>query len=628
MAENTVKRKLTAILCADVKGYSRMMGEDEVGTYHTLSAYLDIMNTIIAAHHGRVFSSPGDAILAQFTSVVNAVECAVEIQEKIEAKNTDVPEDRKMRFRIGVNLGDVIEKEEQIYGDGVNIAARIEGLADPGGICISLPTFDQVRRKIKIGFEDLGEHVVKNISDPVRVYRVLTDPSVAGKVIGGKSLKTRQLQLKATWSVLALIIVAGVWAIWNFYIRPAPSPGPELPDKPSIAILPFKNLNDNPKHEYFCDGLTVNLITQLYKMPHLLVISHQSSFKFKGKTPDIKQLSRELGVRYVLEGSVQLSGNRIRVNTQLIDTQKGDHIWAERYDRELKDVFALQDEIIRKTVTEMAVKVSMGELARIVTHSTENIEALDNVYKGYGLFERFEKESNAQSRIFFEKAIELDQKYSFAIAFLGYTHLMDGRNKWVESRSDPIAKAVELAHRALDIDDCVGLAHQLLGGVYLAKGLHNQAIAAKEQAVKCEPNNAIAINSLANAMIFDGRPKEALKLSKKARQLHPYHPFHMLSTACRAHYFAEQYEAAITECQKIIKHFPDRDLWPWLIASYMELGQEKKGRAEVLKLHELHPDMSIEAHVKELQKQPYKDFSFIKRQIELLRKAGLQEKKS
>ena len=273
MTEDNIKRKLTAILCADVKGYSRMMGKDEVGTYHTLSAYLEIMNMIIAYHRGHVFSSPGDAILAQFASVVDAVQCAVEIQEKIEAKNADVSEDRKMRFRIGVSLGDVIEKDEQIYGDGVNIAARIEGLADPGGICISLPTFDQVRRKIKIGFEDLGEHVVKNISDPVRVYRVLTDPDAAGKVIGGKSLKTKQLQLKATWGVLALIFVAGVWAIWNFYIRPAPSPGPELPDKPSIAVLPFKNLSDNSNHEYFGNGLTVNLITQLYKMPHLYVIS-------------------------------------------------------------------------------------------------------------------------------------------------------------------------------------------------------------------------------------------------------------------------------------------------------------------------------------------------------------------
>ena len=293
-------------------------------------------------------------------------------------------------------------------------------------------------------------------------------------------------------------------------------------------------------------------------------------------------------------------------------------------------MFVLQDEIIRKIVTEMAVKVTFGELARVMTHATKNFKALDNFYKGYEMFIRQEKLSNAQARIFFEKAIELDQKYTLAIAMLGYTHLMDARNKWVKSRSQSIEQAEALARRALAIDDCVGLAHQLLGGVHQSNGLHRKALTAKEQAVKCEPNNAIAINSLANAMIYAGRPKEAVNLSKKARKLHPYHPSHMLWTACRANYFAGQYETAVSECQKSIERFPGinaRELWPWLIASYMELGQEKKGRAEVLKFSELQPDMSIEAHVKELQKQPYKDFSFLDRQIEHLRNAGLKEEK-
>ncbi|KKL85836.1 hypothetical protein LCGC14_1950740 [marine sediment metagenome] len=399
------------------------------------------------------------------------------------------------------------------------------------------------------------------------------------------------------------------------------------PDKPSIAVLPFVNLTGDPHKDYFSDGLTINFITQLYKIPNLFVIAHQSSFKYKGKALKIQQLGRELGVRYVLEGGVQISGHRIRINAQLIDTQTGDHIWAERYDRELKDVFALQDEIIRKAVTEMAVKVSWGEDIRWVTSATEDFEALDYYFKSYELFVRFEKESNAQARRFLEKAIELDPKYALAIAFLGYTHLMDARLKWVKSPRLSVEQAEELAHRAVAIDDCLVLAHQLLGSVYMHKGLYDKALAAKERAIVCEPNNAVAINSLANALNYAGRQMEALKYSRKAMRLYPHPPYHLLFTAGRTNYFAEQYEAAITEWLKIIERFPGsraQENWPWLIASYMELGREKEARSEVQKLLEQRPDMSIEAHVKKLKNQPFKDFLFLDHHVELLRKAGLK----
>jgi len=362
MTEDSVKRKLTAILCADVKGYSRMMGEDEVGTFHTLSDYLEIMNTIIEAHRGRVFSSPGDAILAQFASVVDAVQCAVEIQEKIEAKNADVPEDRKMQFRIGVNLGDVIEKEEQIYGDGVNIAARIETLAEPGGVSISSTVYDHVYKKLKLGYEYQGEHQVKNIAEPVRVYKVATQPEHSGQPAGETKAPERPSKTPAIviFAVLALVAAA---AIWYFYPR-APEIEPAsvdkmaypLPDKPSIAVLPFNNMSEDPKQEYFSDGITEDIITTLSKTDKLFVIAQNSTFTYKGKQAKVKQVAEELGVRYVLVGSIRKSQDRVRITVKLIDATAGHHLWTERYDRDLKDIFALQDEITMKIVTALRIK--------------------------------------------------------------------------------------------------------------------------------------------------------------------------------------------------------------------------------------------------------------------------------
>jgi len=354
MAENTVERKLIAILCADVKGYSRMMGEDEVGTFHTLSTYLEIINTIIEEHRGRVFSSPGDAVLAQFASVVDAVQCAAEIQKNIEAKNADVPEDKKMQFRIGVNLGDVIHDGEQVYGDGVNIAARIETLAEPGGVSISQYVYNHAHKKLKFGYEYQGEHQVKNIAEPVEVYKVLTAPEYAGQLI--RETKTTKRSLKTnTIAIFAILAVVAGAVIWQFYPR-TPDIEPAsvekmaypLPDKPSIAVLPFDNMSNNPDQEYFADGISENIISALSHIPGMFVIARNSTFTYKGKPVKVQQVSEELGVRYVLEGSVQQSGDQIRVTAQLVDATTGHHLWSERYDRELKDLFDLQDEITLK----------------------------------------------------------------------------------------------------------------------------------------------------------------------------------------------------------------------------------------------------------------------------------------
>jgi adenylate cyclase len=349
MTTQEVKRKLVAILSADVKGYSRLMGEDEEATVRTLNVYKEVMANLIQQHHGRVVDAPGDNVLAEFASVVDAVRCAVMIQKELKARNAELPENRRMEFRIGVNLGDVIEDGEQILGDGVNIAARLESLSEAGGICISGTAFDHVRNKLDLGYEYLGEQTVKNIALPVRVYRVLMEPEAAGKVIGEKKAKPKQWQRPALYFAITLIVVVAAIAIWKLYVRPTPplevaskeKMAFPLPDVPSIAVLPFVNMSEDPKQEFLCDGMTEAIITALSKVPRMLVIARNSTFTYKGKPVKVKQVSEDLGVRYVLEGSLQRSGDRLRINAQLIDALTGNHLWAERYDRDLKDIFAL-----------------------------------------------------------------------------------------------------------------------------------------------------------------------------------------------------------------------------------------------------------------------------------------------
>ena len=400
MAEERAKRKLTAILSADVKGYSRLMGEDEEATVRTITAYREVMTGLIEEQNGRVVDAKGDNLLAEFPSAVDAVRCAVKIQKELKVRNNELPENRRMEFRIGINLGDVIEEQETIYGDGVNIAARLEGLAEGGGICISRMAFDNVKNKLDIGYEYLGEHSVKNITEPVRVYKVLMEPEYAGKVIGEESPKPKQWRWAAIASAVVLIVVAGVFAVWDFYFRSPPIEAASienmahpLPEKPSIAVLAFENMSEDPKQEYFSDGITEDIITTLSKSNKLFVIARNSTFIYKGKAVKVKQVAEELGVRYVLEGSVRKSQDRVRITAQLIDATKGDHLWAERYDRDLKDIFALQDEITMKIVTALQVKLTEGEQIRMWGKKMKNLDLYLKGMEALSLGEKGTKES-------------------------------------------------------------------------------------------------------------------------------------------------------------------------------------------------------------------------------------------
>ena len=385
MTIQEVKRKLAAILSADVKGYSRLMGEDEEGTIRTLNTYKEAVSNLIQQQRGRVVDAPGDNVLAEFGSVVDAVRCAVDIQKELKNRNAQLAENRRMEFRIGVNLGDVIEEEGKIFGDGVNIGARMETLSEAGGVCISGSAYDFVGKKLSLGYEYLGEHTVKNIEKPIRVYRVLMEPEATGKVIGEKKAKKRQWQMAAFVVIAILVVVAASIAIWKFYVRPsAPlevaakeKMAYPLPDVPSIAVMPFVNMSGDPKQEFLSDGITENIITALSKVPRLFVISRQSTFFYKGKPVKVKQVSEEFGVRYVLEGSVQRSTDRIRINAQLIDALTGRHIWAERYDRDLKDIFAVQDEITMKVLTAAQVKLKVGEESLTIAKYFKGKQGLD-----------------------------------------------------------------------------------------------------------------------------------------------------------------------------------------------------------------------------------------------------------
>jgi len=403
-----------------------------------------------------------------------------------------------------------------------------------------------------------------------------------------------------------------------------------LPDKPSIAVLPFINLSGDPGQDYFSDGFTINLIFQLYKIPGMFVIARGSVFKYKGKAVDVRQVGRELGVRYVLEGSVQRAENQIRVTTQLVEAATGSQLWAERYDRELKDIFAVQDEITRKVVNELAVKIAWGETWRLESRGTDNYEAFDYYLQADKYFMRIEKEANIRARELWFKALELDPEYARAMAAVGWTHLFDAMFRWVKNPAQSLKQSEEWAHRALAIDDNVSHAHTILGRVYILRRQFEKGIAAAKRAVECEPTNALIIGTLATSLNLAGKPEEALVQAKKAIRLSPYGPytFDFHATAGFANYFTRQYEAAITECKKCLdlqQHgFIARNTWHCLIASYLELGQEEEARAEAKKLLEKHPNFSIKASVNRI-KIRYKDLSFLDRHIELLRKAGLPE---
>jgi adenylate cyclase len=583
MTMEEFKRKLTTIFSADVEGYSRLMGEDEAGTVKTLTAYREIMAELIKQHRGRVVDFPGDNLLAEFSSVVEAVECAVEIQMELKGKNEELPENRRMEFRIGINLGDVIEEGDRIYGDGVNVAARIEGLADAGGIYISGTVYEQVENKLPLAFEYIGEQSVKNIKKPIRVYRVQVERREADAEV------SRELP---------------------------------LPERPSIAVLPFVNMSDDPKQEYFSDGITEEIITALSKIERLFVIARNSSFTYKGKPVKVQQVGRELGVKYVLEGSVRKTEDKVRITAQLVDAQTGNHLWAERYDRILEDIFALQDEITMKIITELQVKLTEGERIRLYSKGTDNLKAYLKFWEATEHWNRMNNEGNAKARNLYEEAIALDPEYPEAYASLGWTHWLD---VWLESSRSPresIRRAFELARKSVALDDSCQPAYILLSNLYLIQRQHEKANEEAEKAIELDPNSADAYALLGQVLVFSGKPEEAVLSLQKAIRLNPIAPswyWHMIGFAYRE---MGRYEESITACKKAI-HLQPNNLMAYLVvaATYSLLGREDEARAAAAEILRISPKYSLDYLAKT---RPHIDPANTDRLIDALRKAGLK----
>ena len=623
MATEDFKRKLTAILSADVKGYSRLMGENDEATVRTITVYREVISEIVQKHRGRVVDSPGDNILAEFASVIDAVTSAVEIQDELRMRNAEFPEDRKMEFRIGVNLGDVIHEEERIYGDGVNVAARVESLADPGGICVSGTVFDQIESKLPLGYEYLGEQSVKNIPKPVRIYKALMDPEAVGKVIGEKRAEPRRGLRAALAVVTVLLLIVGGLLIWRTAFPPVQVASVEnmafpLPDKPSIAVLPFDNLSEDPKQEYFSDGLTEEIISTLSKVPKLFVIARNSTFTYKGKPVKVQQVSEELGVRYVLEGSVRKSGNKVRVTAQLIDALSGHHLWAEKYDRNLDDIFAVQDGITKNIITAMQVKLTDGEQARAFARGTDNLEAYLKCLQAYEYAHRINPESNALAKQLAEEAVALDPEYSVAYKELGRAHMVD---VWVGTSKSPkesIGKAIQLLKKAIVLDETYAEAHALLGYLYSMTKKYDMGIAEAETAVALNPNSADAHMRLGKTLSFAGRWEESIPEYKKAIRLNPVPPNIYLYSLGLSYAVTGQYEEAITWCEKAVSQEPN-SLWARIIMTgvYSMSGRDAEAKVQAAEVLRIQPKFRIKKGV-------YKRKEDTDRFVGALQKAGLK----
>jgi adenylate cyclase len=617
----TVERKLAAIFSADVKGYSRLMGEDEVATVQTLTAYREVMARSIREHRGRVVDAPGDNLLAEFASVVDAVSCAAELQREFKSRNAEVPAARRLEFRIGINLGDVIVDGERIYGDGVNIAARVEGLADAGGIAISGTVYDQVKGKLPLAYEALGEHVVKNIRDPIRVYRVPLDAAPARPTRDTRTSAGRTAWRRpAVLLVVAALVLAGGVAAWSLYLRPRTT-ALTLPDTPSIAVLPFQNMSGDAGQEYFSDGMTEDLITGLSKLSGLFVIARDSVFLYKGKAVKPAQVSRDLGVRYILEGSVRKVGNRVRITAQLIDAATGYHVWAERYDRDLQDVFAMQDEVIGKIVSMLAVKLTGPEKARLARTRTGNPEAYDLVLRGMEYERRTTPEANAEARRLFTKALDLDPQYGGAYEALGWNHLQAWQLQWSRD-PDTLERAFELAEQAIARDDSLAGCHTLLSQVLLWKKEHERAISEAERAVALAPNDADGYETLAEVLAWSGRAGEAIGHIKHAMRLNPQYPFYYLWTLGHAYYLTQRNADAIRTFSALIEE--NANFGPahvFLAVLYTEQGRDDKARAEWAAATNLSPHVSLDGVRQYL---PYRNERDLDRLLAAMRKAGVQ----
>jgi adenylate cyclase len=630
-----VERKLTAILCADVYGYSRLMGEDEEGTLRTLSASRKITDSLIERHHGRFVNSAGDSVLAEFSSVVEAVTCAVTIQTALRAENAQLPLERRMQFRIGVNLGDVMVEGQQIYGDGVNVAARLESLAEPGGICISRSVHENVRNKLPLNFEDLGEQAVKNIAEPVHVWRVLLDGTPA------VTQRERRIQRRywrgGVLSLTGLVIAIGTIVLVQHLslrpphthasIQPPQSPLLALPREPSIAVLPFVNLSGDPKQDYFSDGLTEYLIDDLSRLPGLFVIARNSTFVYKGKAVSVAQVGRDLGVRLVLEGSVLKAGNQVRISAELADAASGTNMWAVRLDRPLQDIFAMQDEVVTKIVTTINLMFQLrshGVPAPSVGKFSipGNLDAFDYYLRGLEYQYSFTKQGNDKAGEMYERAIKLAPDYLEPYVSLGIAYWLSWGWGW-NQQPNTMDRVAELAQAAAAINDANPGVQMLLAVVDLSRNhQYAQAIAHAKRSIDLDPNYLAGYVWLAETLTHAGRGTDAVGWAEKATRLDPLNRSWYLLEVGQGYAVSGQYAQAAAALKEHLASYPNSlGARAVLAVSYVELGQEQEARAQVAEIRRISPQMSLGV-LKE--RAALQDAAFANRFYSDLSQAGLK----
>lgn len=579
------KRRLAAILHADVFGYSRLMSGDEAATLATLNEYRATFREQIGRHAGRVVDTSGDSVLAVFESVVECLGAALAVQHELEQRNAVLPEERRMRFRIGINLGDVIEQADgTIYGDGVNIAARLESLADPGGITLSGSAHDFVDGRTDAGFEFIGEHDVKNIAKPVRVYRLA----------GAGAAESRAV--------------------------PAPANPSDLPARPSIAVLPFANLGGNDEESYFADGISEDIITELSRFQELIVTARNTTFSYKGKSMRAQDIGRELSVRYILEGSVRRAGDRVRVNAQLIEAESDRHVWAERFDRKLEDVFAVQDELTAKIVATLVGRLQDSERRRVRANADTRVtEAYELVLRGREHWYRLTEADNAKARELYEQAIALDPEYARAYASLAWTWMMDYNEYWSEDAHGALDRALALARKAVDMDPASHSNRLALGQVYYFRKQLDRSIESFEKAIELNRNDPDCFAFLSQALSLDGQPERAIEVLDHAFALNAYLSNWHRTQYLIAYFNARRYEDArevIEELEETRPHYQR-----WMAATYGWLGLEAEAAAVRRSYLGHYPQFDLAEH---LARIPYTHAEDLEHYAEGLRRAGLE----
>ena len=575
-------RRLAAIFAADMAGYCLAMEADESGTLARLKAHrLEVVDPALAAHRGRLVKTTGDGVLVEFQSAVDAVQCAVDIQRKMLRRNAGVSPDQRVQFRIGINVGDVIVEDGDIFGDGVNVAARLEPLAAPGGICISATVREQMGDRLGVGFEDLGEQTVKNIVRPIRAYRIVLDASQAGTTI-------------------------------VTHAKPA--------SKPSLVVLPFVNMSGNPEQEIFADGITEDILTELSRFHELTVISRNSAFAFKGKAAKVSDIAREFGVQFVVEGSVRRAGDRIRVTVQLIDAETDHHVWAEKYDRKMEDIFAMQDEITGAIVATLPGRIEAAGHERATRKPTQNMAAYECVLAGKVLHHRSTREDNLEAQRLLDRAVSLDPNYAHAHAWKACVLGQSWVHGWCDDRDTTWQKTRAELTIARQLDDNDSDVHRILAAVNIINDDHDSAWQHQQRALELNPNNDLIVVQHGEILTWQGRAAEGIDWIKQAMRLNPFHPERFWSHLGRAHYTARNYREAVDAYRRLSK--PDHAQNAFLAAAYAQLGEPDGAARHAQEVRRLIPDFSAARHVASLH---YREEANREHLREGLAKAGLPD---